>query len=152
MRPVETEAHYPGETATAWQIFDLANAYEQSAITLLKQREIGIDTESPARFCAIHAIELFLNAYLRSEGVAPQVIRKRMHDLSADDFCDALKLRRGTVAHLTALTQGREYLRARYAPDQAQNLSQITRLLATLGEVQQKTYDHLWARVGKAAD
>jgi hypothetical protein len=53
---------------------------------------------------AIHAVELYLNAFLRHEGVAPGEIRKRMHDLDEPTLVDKLKLRKRTALHLKVMT------------------------------------------------
>lgn len=93
--------------------------------------------------CAIHAIELYLNAFLRHEGVTPEEIRGRLHDLAEATFVDKLKLRKKTAQHLEAMTAKREYLISRYAPERAKEHTELTRLAATLAEVMKKVGKHL---------
>ncbi|SDZ32532.1 hypothetical protein SAMN05444004_110108 [Jannaschia faecimaris] len=66
---------YPGETATKWGILDLAHDYYNCAIHLFKYSEnySGHGMQGPARLCAIHSLELYLNAFLRHGGCYPPV-------------------------------------------------------------------------------
>lgn len=72
------ETPYPGSTASVTEIVELAHEYYNAAMELFKraQKETPL-SYAPARFCAIHAIELYLNAFLRQEGAAPEQVRKR---------------------------------------------------------------------------
>ncbi|WP_246793672.1 hypothetical protein [Rhizobium leguminosarum] len=78
---------YPGSNANPSEVLDLANAYSRASKLLFGkgQKRVPISI-APARMCAIHAIELYLNAFLRHEGVAPEEIRKRMHNLAEPLF------------------------------------------------------------------
>jgi hypothetical protein len=98
--------------------------------------------------CAIHAIELYLNAFLRHEGVAPEEIRKRMHNLAEPRFVDKLKLRKKTALHLKAMTTKREYLISRYAPERITEHTELNRLTATLREVKAKVGKYLHSPFG----
>lgn len=135
---------YPGSNASLWEVLDLANAYYRASIVLFSesQKEVALSI-APARMCAIHAIELYLNAFLRHEGVAPEGIRKRMHNLAEPTFVAKLKLRKKTALHLEAITARREYLISRYAPERMTEHTELNRLTATLAEVMAKVGKHL---------
>jgi hypothetical protein len=135
---------YPGEEASKWDILYLAHEYYNAANTLFSKAAGGPPLPLfPASFCCIHAIELYLNAFLRHEGASPADIRKRMHNLADADFVAKLKLRKRTAAHLAALTERREYLVARYAPEMVAKQSELNRLSATLVEVMMKAGGYL---------
>lgn len=132
---------YPGETAPPEAILDLAHAYYDAAI-LLFQYSAPFDRglyHAPARLCAIHAIELYLNAFLRFRGDEPASVRARHHDLWDRDFAKALGLRKKTCSHLKWLCTNREYLSVRYAPDLMPAQSHTNRVLATLDEIMKKS-------------
>ena len=135
---------YPGSNANPLEVLDLANAYSRASKLLFRkgQKQIALSI-APARMCAIHAIELYLNAFLRHEGVAPEDIRGRLHDLAEPTFVDKLKLRKKTAQHLEAMTAKREYLISRYAPERTSEHTELTRLTATLAEVMAKVGKHL---------
>ncbi|MEB3043106.1 MULTISPECIES: hypothetical protein [unclassified Rhizobium] len=135
---------YPGSNANPLEVLDLANAYFSASELLFSEGEKHVALAiAPARMCAIHAIELYLNAFLRHEGVAPEEIRKRMHNLVEPMFVAKLKLRKKTALHLEAMTAKREYLISRYAPKQAREPTDLNRLAATLAEVMKKVGKHL---------
>lgn len=135
-----TETHYPGDAASVPEIMELANAYNKAALALFESGARGRALNcAPARLCSIHAVELYLNAFLRSRGVPNCQIRARMHNLADEDFVTTLVLRRKTARHLEAITKKREYLITRYGPEVTDGLTEITRLKATLGEVSMKT-------------
>jgi len=98
---------------------------------------------APARMCAIHAIELFLNAFLRHEGISHGQIRGRMHNLADPSFVTTLKLRKKTAQHLRDMSEKREYLISRYAPEMASQHTEVNRLMATSEEIMQKVCKHL---------
>ncbi len=137
-------ATYPGTATSIPEIMDLAAQYHQAAAVLVLNAEQvggpGPVRYGPARFCAIHAVELCLNAFLRLEGAPPKAVRARMHNLADDRFVTTIGLRRKTAQHLHSLTAQREYLIARYAPDLLAQQSQLNRMMATLVEVQAKTH------------
>lgn len=137
---VEGQKFYPGESATPRQIAALADEYRQAADALLKTGRRGVPlSRAPYRFVAIHAIELYLNALLLAGG-CPSADLRRMHDdltsrsaMAVDRLC----LRKRTLAHLATLSETREYLTTRYAPE-ATIASELNRLDATLAEVAEK--------------
>ncbi|MBX4940099.1 hypothetical protein [Rhizobium binae] len=135
---------YPGSNANALEVLDLANAYFLASKCLFSEshRHVALPM-APARMCAIHAIELYLNAFLRHEGVAPEEIRKRMHNLVDQRFVAKLQLRKKTALHLQAMTAKREYFISRYAPEQAREHTELNRLAATLVEVMVKVGKYL---------
>ncbi|MEM7635327.1 MAG: hypothetical protein AAF299_12245, partial [Pseudomonadota bacterium] len=56
---------YPGATASAQQVLQLANEYRTAAHTLLAQgKKKQPLSRAPCRLSAIHAIELYFNALL----------------------------------------------------------------------------------------
>ena len=133
---------YPGDSATAEQILRLARHYHAAA-QLLEQLGQPRDPASraPSRLSAIHAIELYLNALLLHRGHKPSGIRGLKHDLAArtELVMDAgLRLRLRTAVHLREMMERREYLVARYGPEQSATISQLNRLSATLEEVGRK--------------
>lgn len=133
---------YPGSSASPVELFMLAQKYHAATLAL------GLDrpgrkqlSRSPARLCALHAIELYLSAFLRKTGDPPEAVRGYCHDLARRADCAAsrgLVLRKRTRAHLKRVTQEREYLVSRYGPEMLANVSQGNRLLATLDEVARK--------------
>ena len=60
------------------------------------------------------------------------------HESVTGPFVVALGLRKRTAAHLVAMTERREYLISRYAPEQASQHTELNRLRATLEEVRKK--------------
>ncbi|AIC25524.1 hypothetical protein IE4803_CH00349 [Rhizobium etli bv. phaseoli str. IE4803] len=135
---------YPGSNANPLEVLDLADAYFDASKLLFNEgrKQIALSL-APARMCAIHAIELYLNAFLRYEGVAPEEIRKRMHNLAEPMFVAKLKLRKKTALHLEAMTTKREYIISRYAPERTREHTALNRLNATLSEVMAKVGKHL---------
>ncbi len=140
--------NYPGANASLWEVLNLANAYYRASMILFKdyQKEAPLSI-SPARMCAIHAIELYLNAFLRHQGIPPEDIRKRMHNLAEPTFVAMLKLRKKTALHLEAMTARREYLISRYAPERMAEHTELNRLTATLVEIMTKVGKHLHSAV-----
>ncbi|MEM8848611.1 MAG: hypothetical protein AAGE03_01115 [Pseudomonadota bacterium] len=135
----ESSDDYPGATATPREILELALAYADAARSLLDAAGKDVPLSyAPARLCAIHATELFLNAFLRFEGTLPECIRARGHHLAYDHFSDALRLKKKTAGHLVEMTDRREYLLCRYAPDLTSHHTPLNRLRATLDEVEKK--------------
>lgn len=133
---------YPGHSATAEDVFLLAEEYRRAAETLLGLgRARKPLSRAPYRLTAIHAIELYLNALLLIDGLDHSQVRGLQHDLAARAklaLASGLALRGRTAAHLEAMVKGREYLVSRYGTDQASTLSQINRLQATLEEIRGK--------------
>jgi hypothetical protein len=135
----EGSERYPGSDARPDEILDLAAAYAEAAKALFDTAEKGgALSYAPARLCAIHAIELFLNAFLRSRGERPERIRGRLHNLANENFCNALRLRKKTAKHLIDMTDRREYLISRYAPELTSQHTELNRLQATLNEISTK--------------
>jgi hypothetical protein len=72
------------ETPLGW--FNLAHAYLFDAATLYKAeaRPRGWHYEAPVHILYFHAIELFVKAYLRAQGVTDQELRRQYsHDLKS---------------------------------------------------------------------
>ncbi len=120
----------------------LAEEYRKAAHHLValgkKKRPLSW---APCRLSAIQAIELYLNAFLLQNGHDPTSVRGLQHNLASR--CDLaiahkLPLKNLTAAHLRDISARREYLVSRYAPDMAEDLSQINRLTATLEEIATK--------------
>ncbi|HWV43493.1 hypothetical protein [Pseudorhodoplanes sp.] len=133
---------YPGENASAEQLFLLAEEYRKAADVLVNIGRRGKPlSRAPFRLTAIHAIELYLSAYLLIEGEKPCGIRALQHDLEArtkHPRASSLSLSNRTTTHLITMHRGREYLISRYGIDQMHTVSPITRLQATLREVREK--------------
>lgn len=125
----ERRITYPGEAATPQQVVALADEYRRAAEALLATgRRRDPLSRAPYRLVAIHAIELYLNALLLSDGCASVDLRRMHHDLSSRTnlaTADNLRLRRRTAAHLATLSATREYLATRYDPHQS-DLSELT--------------------------
>jgi hypothetical protein len=133
---------YPGELATPHQICQLADEYRKAAHHLLGLGRKGAPlSRAPFRFAAIHAVELYLNAFLLHGGREPAVIRGLQHNLTARANLaveSRLALRARTVAHLHSMAMNREYLVMRYGPETTATASEVNRLSATLDEVAAK--------------
>jgi hypothetical protein len=135
----QTPMPYPGATATVADLIAMAEEYRRAAHLLLDPSTSSLArAKAPGRYCALHAIELFGNAVSRHDGMKHGEIRCRNHDLDHTHLLDRLVLRTKTRSHLLSMTQGREYLRLRYAPDMLDDLAPVNRLLATLDEVAKK--------------
>jgi hypothetical protein len=137
------DAMYAGDTGSVYDTLELAKHYKADAILLSKRSpQAHRFCHVPLRFLAIHAIELYLNAFLLAKGHDPKAIRGLQHDIGkrAQLAIEAgLILRKRTEAHLATLSANREYLVARYgSPDKTATLSQVNRVLATLNELSQK--------------
>jgi hypothetical protein len=95
----------------------------------------------PQRLLALHAMELYLNAFLLAKGLAPATIRDFRHDLAERTRIASeagLVLRRRTATHLATLSARNEYSVVRYAPELMSTLSQVNRVMATLDELSRK--------------
>lgn len=138
---IEGQPFYPGETATPQQILILAEEYRRAAEAVLPTgRRRQPLSRAPYRLLAIHAVELYLNAFLLAAGHASTRLRGLQHDLAERTrfALDAkLPLRKRTAEHLRRLSEGREYLITRYDPA-TKPLSEINRIAATLNEVAEK--------------
>ncbi len=136
---------YPGETATAVATLRMADHYRRAAHELLAPgRRSDPLAQAPGRLLAVHAIELYLNAWLADAGETGRGIRSRQHDLSGrarTALAGGLGLRHRTVCHLARITEEREYLVVRYDPEGIRSVSQINRLIATLDELAHKVRD-----------
>lgn len=138
---IERETVFPGETATARQIIALADEYRRAADALVATGRRGQPlSRAPYRLTAIHAIELYLNAFLLAAGRSPAEVRGLHHNMALRTqlAVDAkLRLRAKTLTHLQALSANREYLASRYDPASSA-ASELNRLGATLCEVANK--------------
>lgn len=134
---------YPGAAAAPEEIVALADEYRHAAVALMGAGRKGDPlSHAPGRLCAIHAIELYLNAFLLAGGASPEEVRSHIHDLAVRAeraICSGLVLRKRTAEHLQKMTKDREYLVSRYGPEMTSTFSQINRLMATLDEVAGKT-------------
>ncbi len=130
---------YGGSPASVRDILNLASQYQDAA------RKLGEGSSKPnnlpPRLLALHAMELYLNAFLLAKGVDPATIRSFRHDPSQRIRMASeagLVLRKRTMAHLAMLSASDEYHVIRYAPERASTLSQVTRVMATLDELSRK--------------
>lgn len=139
---VETKKVYPGELATTFQVLTLAHEYRNAAVHLAALgRPCEPLSRAPFRLAAIHAIELYLNAFLLNRGHPASEIRGLQHNLVervklATSY--GLKLRAKTAQHINDLADNREYLVTRYGPEMTSSASQLNRLTATMEEVSRK--------------
>lgn len=132
---------YPGEAANAAEVVALANEYRIAAHLLVQNGRSGEPrSRAPFRMVAIHAVELYLNAFLLQSGHSAGYVRGLQHNLAARADLAVqlgLVLRKRTREHLHAMSQSREFLVTRYVPS-GTSLSEINRMQATLTEVAQK--------------
>jgi hypothetical protein len=132
---------YPGSAASPRDLCRLADEFRAAAELLHARGRRGTPLSwAPYRLTAIHAIELYLSAFLLHHGEDATGLRKLHHDLAARSErarALGLVLRARTAAHLESLTQRREYLTTRYEPAGAQT-SPLNRLQATLDQVASK--------------
>ncbi len=74
---------YPGSNAGPAEIVALADEYHLAAKFLMKTgRPRKPLSRAPARLCAIHAIELYLNAFLMHRGAPREKVRGHFHNLA----------------------------------------------------------------------
>ena len=147
---------YPGSEATVEQFVGLADEYLAAAHAILSQvsRKRSL-ASAPARHCAIHAVEMYLNAFLLFHGSDHKQIRGFHHDLAQRTAMateKGLRLRVKTQAHLLRIHDQREYLIVRYGPEQASGLSELNRMLATLNEISTKVRTALLKQPHRLAD
>lgn len=137
----QSSISYPGESATPAEPSSLADEYRLAALLLLENRRPKEPkSRTPFRMVAIHAIELYLNAFLLHSGHDAAQIRGFQHNLAARADLAVelgLALRKRTHEHMHTMSQSREFLITRYVPS-GTSLSEINRLQATLAEVAQK--------------
>lgn len=119
----------------------LAIEYHGAVVALGKLGRRGAPLSwAPCRWAALHAIELYLHAFLCDSGLSPATRRATKHDLGllAGHAANAgLRLRKRTISHLQAATERREYLFSRYHPGVCQ-ASPLNQLAATLQDVATK--------------
>ena len=129
----------PAVHPDAQSVLRLADEYRDAAAPLLERRRHGEPLSlAPYRLIAIHAVELYLNAVLRHQGVEDGAIKALGHDLAARvqlATAKGLVLRQRTVDHLKELAESREYVLARYRPQGLHEPLQLNDLQATLNEV-----------------
>ena len=137
----EAIAFYPGEAATPAEVVAIADEYRFAAQLLVQNGRPGEPrSRAPFRMVAIHAVELYINAFLLQSGHRAGQVRGLQHNLAARaDLAveRGLVLRKRTREHLHSMSQSREFLVTRYVPS-GTSLSEINRLRATLTEVAQK--------------
>jgi hypothetical protein len=131
---------YPGSDMQAVDVLALAEVYYHNSQTLLPS-STKPKSSPPFRLLIIHAIELYLNAFLLTCGKRAEEIRGLQHDLAKRESLaqqSGLQLKKKTAAHLRTLSANREYLVSRYGSCGGNNVSQPNRLQATLEEVRKK--------------
>lgn len=133
---------YPGALASPSEVLQLAAEYHEAAQVLATRGRRGQPiSRAPYRLTAIHAVELYLNAYLLHSGLGHGRVRGLQHDLATRtdlSLARGLPLRKRTATHLRTMAVAREYLVSRYGPELSSSLSQLNRLSATLSEVSSK--------------
>lgn len=148
---MEQRHRYPGEAATPLEIQRMAEEYRRAAELLLPTGRRGNPlSHAPFRLCAIHAVELYLNAFLLHNDYTPDKLRGLQHDLATRvelASSAGLKLRKRTILHLKQMHESREYLLTRYSPELTSTVSQLNRLNATLDELARKVAEELQIRI-----
>lgn len=139
----------------AAEVLRLATAYHAAAESLLAASGRAEAAEAaPARFLALHAIELYLDAFLRGLGESPGRLRAHGHDLrlrAALAIEGGLALRRKTALHLCQLTRDRAHAALRYGPARAAEPCELNRLRGSLDEIAAKVRAALAPANGAAA-
>jgi hypothetical protein len=129
-------SHFTVTEASPHEMLTLADAYAASADQLLEQYGAGKrDLRLPAHLCAMHAVELYLHAFLRFRGATSKDIKSRQHNFEHEEFCERLGLDQKTREHLKRLSDRNEYLLVRYRPERVGDLSQANRMQRTLKAV-----------------
>lgn len=130
---------YPGAEISPLQAYALAEEYWLAAHALKERGRPGHPvSRCPFRLCAIHAIELYLDALLLKQGCSAKEIRSMLHRLEPRverALAGGLALRKKTSRHIRELDEKREYMAVRYAPELALTFSQVNRLTATLDQI-----------------
>jgi hypothetical protein len=148
------KAYCPGDGMDAMSTLALAEEFAQASMSLRKFCRKGcLNSHAPFRFAALHAIELYLAAYLRFHGLDNSELRSTGHRL-----CDKLKcatnyglsLGKKTQEHIAELTNKQEYLVVRYDSTLLPRLTQINRLEATRDELAAKVTQIVEAKSGAA--
>ena len=131
--------HCPGARSTPDLVAELARDYHAAALRLKATTRPGdYASQAPACLCAMQATELFLNAFLMTKGLQPEVLRSLQHDFSRRCLfavTAGLKLRQKTQEILNMLDDQRGYLITRHGPEQFSELSDINQLFDTMEEV-----------------
>ncbi len=147
---------YPGSDATVGQLMMLADEYFTAAHGLLPHsRPRDVRSSAPMRLCAIHAIEVYLNAFLAFNELSSAQIRGLQHDLAKRaemSVAKGLRLKIKTKEHLLRLNDQREYLLVRYGAESMDGVSELTRIFATLKDVSQKVRSVVYNQPYKQSD
>jgi hypothetical protein len=134
--------NYPGDDPTISTLLGLADEFHTAAMSLIgKEDPYRLTLFAPARLCVLQAIELYLNTFLRFEGMPAQEVRAFQHRMiprAEAARAHGLILKVKTLTTLAALEDSREYLLVRYAPEKRGALSQLPRLFSALDDVTRK--------------
>lgn len=135
----------PGDNATPQDVLVLANQYRSAFENLRRPKGAAAKALiAPAHLCAIHAIELYLHALLRQEGTPYPALRDHHHklaDMVTYECVAELNLRTKTIQHLKTMTDSREYVVVRYAPEMKHKRSNPTQVEATLKDIADKVIE-----------
>jgi hypothetical protein len=117
----------------------LADEYYGAAMVLIGQEDpLRLSMFAPARLCVLHAIEVYLNAFLLFHLMTPQEIRGFQHGLiqrTEAARSRGLVLKAKTHKNLAKLEASREYLLVRYSPERGDEMIELPRLFSTLDDV-----------------
>ncbi len=104
----QSSVSYPGESATPAEVSSLADEYRLAALLLLENgRPKEPKSRAPFRMVAIHAVELYLNAFLLHSAHEAARIRGFQHNLAARADLAVelgLALRKRTREHLYTMS------------------------------------------------
>lgn len=135
----------PGDNADPRDVLALANQYRSAFENLRRPKGAAAKALiAPAHLCAIHAIELYLHALLRQEGTPYSTLRDHHHklsDMATYERVAELNLRTKTIEHLKTMTDSREYVVVRYAPEMKHKRSNPTQVEATLNDIADKVIE-----------
>jgi hypothetical protein len=126
-------------SAKPQEMLDLAKSYADAAEHLFAEhRASKMSLQKPARLCALHAIELYLHAFLTFRGATDKQMKDRHHALWHEEFSDRLGLDAKTQQHLKDLTTEKAYLAVRYGCEPPHTMCAETRMKRTLELIREK--------------
>lgn len=132
---------YPGSDAEPAELLDLARAFRAAAARTRPGR--GQDSKmlrEPFDLLCLHAIELAMDAALRSSDFDQPTIRAMGHNLSTRARAlgtRGLVWKRNTIGNIDTMSRDRYTLKCRYAPAESERVA-LSRVEATADEALEK--------------